>query len=321
MSLIRFLIVPLVAVTPVLMLQAAQTPAPQNPPAQAEPPTGHPAPETPQQAQPPAGGRGRGAGRGGPGTFPAQQRTLADPKVIERGRGIFAVTCASCHGADLRGGQLGGPNLLRSQVVLADQHGELILPIVRGSRADKGMPPLPLPDDDVVAVSEYIHSVLANAGRQGSPPPSDTPPPDIVVGNAAAGEAYFAAKCSSCHSVTGDMKGIATRIPDPKTLQTTWVSGGAAGGRGGRGGGGAAGRPVTVAITMPSGETLEGRLVRIDHFIVQFAQADGTIRSVRRNGDVPKVAITDPADPHRALLAAYTEKDIHDLTAYLVTLK
>jgi cytochrome c oxidase cbb3-type subunit 3 len=319
MSFTRFLFVPLVAAAPVLMAQAPQTPVPQSPPGQTQPATGHPAPEAPQQPPPPPGGRGRGGGRG-PGTFPAQQRALADPKVIERGRGLFAVTCAACHGADLRGGQLGGPNLLRSQVVLADQHGELILPIVRGARADRGMPPIPMPDDDVVAVADYIHSVLANAGRQGAPPPSEKPPPDIVVGNAAAGEAYFAAKCSRCHSVSGDMKGIAARIPDPKTLQTLWVSGGAAGGRGGRGGS-AARRPVTVTITMPSGERLEGPLVRIDHFIVQFAQPDGTIRSVRRNGDVPNVDITDPLEPHRALLAEYTEKDIHDLTAYLVTLK
>ena len=72
------------------------------------------------------------------------------------------------------------PNLLRSLVVLNDQQGELILPIVRGSRAERGMPPMPLSDDDVRAVAEYIHSVLATSGRQGMPPPSDAPPPDIV---------------------------------------------------------------------------------------------------------------------------------------------
>ena len=314
MKSVRFFFVPLLAFAPVLFAQAPQTP-----------PVGHPVPETAPPATPapapPPGGRGGGRGQQ-PGTFPAQQRTLADPAVIERGKALFAVTCSSCHGADLRGGQLGGPNLLRSQVMLSDQHGELLLPIVRGSRADKGMPPLPIPDADVIAIAEYIHAVHASAGRQGSPPPSEAPPPNIVVGDAAAGQAYFAARCSKCHSASGDLQGIATRIPDPKTLQNMWVSGGVVGGRGrGAGQGAAARRPVTATVTMPGGEKLAGRLVRIDHFIVTLMMEDGTFRSVRREGDRPAVHIDDPAEAHRALLAGYTEKDIHDVTAYLVTLK
>jgi len=300
----------------VSVLVADQAPAPQQP---QTPPAGAP------QQPPPAGrgqGQGQGRGRGqGPATFPAQQRTLAEQAVIDRGRGVYAATCSSCHGADLRGGQLGGPNLLRSQVMLNDQHGELLLPIIRGSRAERGMPPLPLPDDDVTAVAEFIHSVTASAGRQGSPPPSEAPPPNIVVGDAAAGQAYFAAKCSTCHSPTGDLQGVATRIPDPKTLQNLWVSGGAVGGRGRGAAGGPARKPVTVTVTQPDGQKAEGRLLRIDHFIVTLAEADGTIRSFRRNGDSPKVVVNDPVEPHRALLATYTEKDIHDVTAYLVTLK
>ena len=91
-------------------------------------------------------------GRGNPGVFPAQQRPPGDPAVIERGKGIYVTTCTACHGADLRGGTTGGPNLLRSQVVLSDQHGELILPIVHGARVERGMPSFTLPDEDVVAV-------------------------------------------------------------------------------------------------------------------------------------------------------------------------
>ena len=282
------------------------------------------APQPPPPQTPPPGGRGQGRGRGGqPATFPAQQRTLADKAVIERGRSLYSVTCSACHGADLRGGQLGGPNLLRSQLMLTDQHGELLLPVVRGSRADKGMPPLPRPDEDVTAIAEYIHAVAASAGRQGSPPPSEAPPPSILVGDATAGQSYFAAKCSTCHFPAGDLQGIASRIPDPKTLQNLWVSGGVVSGRGGRGAqaAGATRKPATVTVTLPSGEQADGRLVRIDHFIVTLAQEDGTIRSFRRNGDNPKVEIHDPVEPHRALLAEYTEKDVHDVTAYLVTLK
>ena len=302
---------------------AAQSAAPAQPQTPAPPPAGTPQTAPPPQTQQPPAGRGQGRGRGGqPATFPAQQRDLADAATVERGRALYTVSCSACHGADLRGGQLGGPNLLRSQLVLNDQHGELILPIVKGARAEKGMPPMPIPEDDVKAIAEYIHSVVASAGRQGSPPSSDAPPPNILVGDASAGQAYFTAKCASCHSPTGDLQGLATRIPDPKTLQNLWVSGGLVGGRG-RGGpaGGPARKPVTVSVTMPSSEKVEGRLLRIDHFIVTLAEADGTIRSFRRDGDTPKVVVDDPAEPHRALLATYTEKDIHDVTAFLVTLK
>jgi cytochrome c oxidase cbb3-type subunit 3 len=288
---------------------AQQTP-PQTPPAQTTPPTG---------------GRegGRGQGRGRPAVFPAQQRQLADPAVIERGRSIYSVTCSSCHGVDLRGGQLGGPNLLRSQVLLNDQHGELILPIVRGARADKGMPPISMSEEDVTAVAEFMHAVAASSRGQGAPPDSNTSLPDPVVGDASAGQTYFAAKCSTCHSPTGDLQGIATRVPDPRALQNLWVSGGAAGGRGrGRRG---AGSPdvarITATITTPSGERLEGDLLRLDDFLVTVRTPDGGVRSFRRDGDVPKIDVRDPREAHRNLLTVYTDKDMHDVTAYLVTLK
>jgi cytochrome c oxidase cbb3-type subunit III len=279
----------------------APTPQPQSPP-----------------ASPPPGGRGQGRGR--PAVFPAQQRPPGDPALIERGKSLYAVTCSACHGVDLRGGQLGGPNLLRSQLMLNDQQGELLLPVIRGSRAEKGMPPLPMSDDDVKAVAEFIHSVAGSSRGQGAPPGSDAPPPDPVVGDASAGQAYFAAKCSTCHSPTGDLQGIAARVPDARALQNLWVSGG--GGRGGRGRGGAStARRTTALVTLPSGETIEGELVRHDDFIVTLRQNDGTIRSVTREGDVPKVEIRDPLEPHRAMLGALTDKDMHDVTAYLVTLK
>jgi cytochrome c oxidase cbb3-type subunit 3 len=145
-------------------------------------------------------------------------------------------------------------------------------------------------------------------------------PPSILVGDAKAGEAYFKTTCASCHSVTGDMKGIATKYEDPKLLQNHWlIPGGGRGGRGGGGGGG--GTPTTVTVTTASGQKMEGRLGRIDDFIVILTDADGVQRTIRRDGDLPKVEIHDPVEPHKNLLPKYTDKDIHNLTAYLVTLK
>ena len=284
-------------------------------------------PQTPPAQGPPATAAPQGRGRG---EFPAQQRPPGDPAVIERGKTLYGVTCSFCHGPDLRGGQLNGPNLLRSELVLSDQNGELILPIVRGARADKGMPPLPMPDEDVKAVAEYIHSVWAKSPRQGMPPPGGAAaaPLDVLVGDAAAGRAYFDAKCGTCHSAAGDLQGIATRAADAKALQNLWVSGGTAGGRGGRGARGAGGDPaapnprvVTVTVTLPTGEKAEGRLLRIDDFFVSLTEADGTIRSFTRSGARPRVEVHDPLEPHRALLSVYTDKDMHDVTAYLATLK
>ena len=296
----------------------SQAPVPQPPPAQ--PPAGTP----PQPTQPPAG---RGQGRGPrPESFPAHQRPPGDPVVIARGKTLYEATCAFCHGKDLRGGENGGPNLLRSEVTLTDKAGEQIAPIVRGARAEKGMPPIEMSDADIVAVAEYIHSMLALSPRQGMPPPGEEPVVlNILVGDAAAGAQYFAEKCSACHSATGDMSGIATRIADPKTLQNVWVSGGAAPGGRGRGAGPAPGGPnpraIVATIVSPSGERAEGRLLRIDDFYVAIAQEDGTVRSFTRRGDVPKVELKDPLEGHRKLLAELTDKNMHDVTAYLATLK
>lgn len=304
----------------------SQAPAPQDPPAQ--PPAGAP--------QPPAGGRGQ-RGTGAPQGFPAQQRPPADPAVIAKGKTQYELVCAACHGRDLRGGDLGGPNLLRSLLVLGEvTPGEAIAPVVKNGRpeATPPMPPLPLADDDIKAIAEYIHSVAGQSPRQGMPPPSEAPVElNVLVGDAAAGEKYFAAKCASCHSATGDLQGIATRIPDPKALQNFWVSGGATAGRGGRGGRGASpgtGQPVpgarnpraiTATVTTPAGEKVEGAVARIDDFHVALLLEDGTIRSFTRRGDVPKVEMRDPLEPHKTLLAVYTNKDMHDVTAYLATLK
>jgi cytochrome c oxidase cbb3-type subunit 3 len=277
------------------------------------------------------GNQGGAAGPATPGvgnptaTFPAQQRASGDPAMIARGNGLYGANCRLCHGADLRGGDQGGPNLLRSAVVLADQSGELISPVILNGRSNPGLPPMPkfsLAADDVRAIAEYLHSVAATMQGQGGPPRGTPAVLNVLVGDAAAGQAYFSKNCSGCHSATGDLAGIGARNTNPMQLQNAWLSGQAGGGgRGGNGGGGAAANPVMVTVTPPSGPKVEGRLGRIDDFLVIVNLEDGSSRSFRRNGDVPKVELRDPRDAHRKLLSTYTDKDIHDVTSYLVTLK
>ena len=276
------------------------------------------------QAPPPAPGGPGGGGRRAGGFVPGQQRPPGDPVQIARGKTLYGIACTSCHGPDLRGGDMGGPNLLRSQVALSDRDGELIRPIIQGSRQNTGMPAIAMSPDDAQAVAAYVRSVLETIGGQGTPPATGREAPSVLVGNASEGQAYFAAKCGSCHSATGDLQGIAARIPDPKTLQNTWVSGGVGGRRGGRGAapqGAPDARTVTVAVTLPAGESVQGRLVRIDDFLVTVGLADGTLRTFRRDGAAPKVEIRDPMKAHKDLLSTCSDKAMHDVTAYLVTLK
>jgi cytochrome c oxidase cbb3-type subunit 3 len=267
------------------------------------------------------------AGRGGgnPGAaFPAQQRAPGDPARIARGTGLYGVYCRACHGTDLRGGDQGGPNLLRSQLVLNDQAGEEIGPVVQNGRqgAVGTMPPFGLTPDDVRALAEYIHSVAATMRGQGNPPAGPVPALNVLVGDAASGERYFAAKCGSCHSATGDLRGLAARFADPAALQNYWISAGGSLGRGARGAPPLPpSRQVTAAVTTPGGGTVEGVLVRLDDFYVVLRIADGSERSFRRNGESPHVQVRDPLEPHKTLLPVYTDNDIHDLTAYLVTFK
>jgi cytochrome c oxidase cbb3-type subunit 3 len=239
---------------------------------------------------------------------------------VARGKAIYAGSCAACHGADARGGQLGGVNLLRSQLVLNDKDGELIQPVVQNGRPGTQMPPIPIGPDDIKAIVSFLHDLQAKGSTQGGPPPGEAVELNLLVGDAKAGAEYFAATCARCHSATNDLRGIGTRIADVRTLQNVWVSGGAARMRGPAA---ASARPVivTAAITMASGEKVEGRLVRMDDFLITIAQEDGTQSTFRRHGDDPKVEIADPLAAHRQLLGVYTDKNMHDMTAYLASLK
>lgn len=237
-----------------------------------------------------------------------------DAATLERGRGLYAVNCASCHGSEARGGET-GPNLLRSAVILNDMTGADLVGFVRSGRADRGMPPRSdLTEEQIRTIGGFLKT-LRTTGRD----PGRNRPTTIVVGDATAGQAYFVAKCASCHSASGDLKGVASRYRDPRQLQQVWLAGTAAVVRGAPAG--ARPKPVTITVTLPSGETVEGVQARLDDFIVSLTMADGSTRTFARHGDVPHLEIHDPLQAHRALVPTYRDKDIHDVTAYLVTLK
>lgn len=218
-----------------------------------------------------------------------------------QGKALYGVNCSFCHGSDARGGE-GGPNLLRSQVVLEDKDGELIAPVVANGRPKRGMPKFAMTAAQVSEIAAYLHSFPVNTREPGRFPPSS-----ILAGDAKAGEAYFNTKCAGCHSATGDLKGIASKITDPKSLQNTFIMPENA-------------PPATVTVES-SGGKVEGRLVLIDDFSVTLIEPDGHQLTLDRDGDEPKVEIHDPLQPHKDLLRSYTDRDIHNLTAYLATLK
>src|SRR3989454_1547587 len=268
------------------------------------------------QQPPPGGGRG---GRGGTITSPRNaypDRPPGDPAAIERGKALYGVNCQFCHGADTRGGD-GGPSLLRSSVVLDDQNGELMAPVIQNGRPDRGMPKFAFTRDQVADIAAFIHTFKAAGYDE-----SRVKPPSIIVGDAKAGEAFFNAKCASCHSPAGDLRGLASKIADERLLQQTWLMPGSGGGRGGPPP--VTVPPTTVTVALPSGEKVEGKLDRLDDFVVSLTTADGTHRSFRTpmsGGGAPKVEVHDPLQPHKDLLRVYTDADIHNVTAFLVTLK
>jgi cytochrome c oxidase cbb3-type subunit III len=306
-----------VGTTGLLLAQGTGTPAQgQTPAAQAPTPPAEGRGATGQRGAGQPGGRQGGGGRRG--GFTQFTRELAPQDVIVRGKSLYEANCASCHSTDLRGGPK-GTNLLRSGVALRDKHGELVAEAI-----GKHTPALTLVSADSVAVAEYLHSVHATMGGQGSPPGRNPTGVElnVLVGDAKAGEAAFGTLCASCHSVTGDLKGIASKFEDARALQNGWVAGSTQAFGGGRGGGGGAGNPVTV--TLADGSKLEGTLIRRDDFLVVFTLPDGTRKSIARNNGVPKVDVKDPKDAHKKMVLQLDDpenKKMHDVTAYLWTIK
>jgi mono/diheme cytochrome c family protein len=231
------------------------------------------------------------------------QTRPTDPAAVARGKSLYISNgCSFCHGADIRGGS-GGISLLRSQKVLKDQKGENISETIIKGVPNTTMVAFNLSSAQIADIAEFLHSfTVAGYDR------ARNRPANIVTGRAPAGKKYFEKTCASCHSVTGDLAGIATRVADARNLQQRWLMP-------------RSGTRTTINVQQSDGSTVTGTLVRIDEFLVTVTLADGTQRTFRRDGDQPTVEVRNPLAAHRALLRHYSDADIHNVTAYLVTLK
>jgi cytochrome c oxidase cbb3-type subunit 3 len=246
-------------------------------------------------------------------------RPPVDPAGADRGRVVYAAECVSCHGPSARGSDT-APSLIRSIVVLNDRLGTQLGPFLKkGHPTQSGKPSADLTDAQVVDLMHFLRQRVNDTLRG-----SDVfDVGNIVTGDPKAGEAYFngEGKCTACHSPTGDLAAIATRVPAPVDVQQRMLF---PTGRGGRGGRGAAATPsrstITVTVTPASGETLSGALLEETDFHVTLRDAGGTVRVVRKAPGV-KVETVDPLRAHRELLDRITDKNIHDVVAYLETLK
>jgi cytochrome c oxidase cbb3-type subunit III len=226
------------------------------------------------------------------------------PELVQTGAALFRQDCSFCHGRDAAGGE-SGPDLTRSHLVTRDVNGDRIGPVIRNGRPDKGMPPFDISDPQVAALVAFVHTQQQNAdankgGRKG------VDVADLQTGNVEAGKRYFegAGGCVKCHSATGDLAGVASRYQGLQLEEQMLYP------RHAR---------SKVSVTLASGETITGRLAYVDEFTVGLVDESGMYRSWRTR-DV-KYKVDSPVDAHIEQFPKYTDDDIHNLMAYLQTLR
>ncbi len=228
--------------------------------------------------------------------------------LVAAGRTRFAASCGFCHGPDATGGS-GGTDLTRSETVAADIRGDRIGPIVRTGRAEVGMPAFPaLTEGDLAAIVAFVHEQRTKAeaavgGRR------SVEVADVLTGDARAGRRYFESACTSCHSATGDLAGIASRSEGLALLRRMLYPGGQAGG----------GRRPTATVVTRDGATIAGEVAYRDEFTIAVIDDSGRYRSWPT--DRVRFTIEDPLEAHVAQLARYTDATMHDVLAYLHTLR
>jgi cytochrome c oxidase cbb3-type subunit III len=239
------------------------------------------------------------AAQGGP-----TDRPPVDEAAAARGRGLYAQHCINCHGSTAKGGP-NGPDLIRSTAVLRDRLGASLGPAMRASASSHTAS---LTQAQVIDLSHFLRQRVDAVTRNRTP----TAPIDVLIGDPEAGRRYFngAGRCSMCHSPTGDFAGLRARTADALTLQQrvlfpTLVR---------------STKQVEVTVTPASGAPVSGTLERIDNFSVALRDAAGDYRSFSRVPGVT-VEVRDPLTAHRELLDQYTDDAIHDVVAYLWTIK
>lgn len=262
---------------------------------------------------------GRGASPGGRGRGPAFSPGPADKQVVDeaaanRGRKVYAAECITCHGTHARGSDRGA-DLVRSEIVLHDRYGSTIGPFLKKGHPTQTTPAAQLTGAQIVDLSHTIHQEVYNTLR------AALQIQNVLTGDPKAGAAWFngEGKCSTCHSPAGDLAHIGARM-DPPALQQRFLFPGGRGGGRGRGGAAANSATVTVTVTPASGAPITGALLHIDDFNVALRDGAGEYRSFKRTPAL-KVVQNDPAQAHHELLDKYTDKNIHDIVAYLETLK
>ncbi|MBV9669664.1 MAG: c-type cytochrome [Acidobacteriales bacterium] len=223
---------------------------------------------------------------------------------VAAGKAQFQQTCGFCHGANARGAS--GPDLIRSPLVSHDEKGNLIGPVIRNGRPDKGMPAFSLSDDQIQAIAAYLHNEAKLAYSVYSRGPGDYSLEKLLVGSAEAGKRFFAGegKCIQCHSAGGDLSHIATKYK-PIELQSRIVF--------------PSGAVPSVTVTEVSGKSYSGEETYSDEFTIALRDKNGWTYSWNRN--TVKVEESEPLAAHVRLLSTYTDQNIHDLFAYLETLK
>ena len=262
------------------------------------------------EAQPPAPaapGRG-GGGRG-------SRFKIYSAEAIERGLPAYNSTCGYCHGDRGKGGKA-GPDLIASVVTLHDEDGVQLAKHVRDAEHSK-IVKIDASDAQIADIAAYLHSRVIYASGRGNVRMAE-----VIVGDPKAGEQYFngAGGCNKCHSASGDLKGIASKY-DSATLQDRLVM--PRTGRGGFGRGPIAANPTSpyATVTLPSGETIKGAPLRVTDFDVTLRLDDGSTKTWARNRGVPKVDITDPLQAHIDIMTTLSDTNMHNLAAYLATLK
>jgi len=310
----------------------AQTPAPPQNQTEARPQIPASTAETPAPPAPnPPPTVGTNATIGA--TPAAVRQSGEDPAAVARGAEAYATAgCGSCHGATGKGTDI-APDLVRSPLVEDDTKGELIGAVLGQPHPKNGGTKPSLTDQQISDIATWLRVQVYGAAMR------DTYQYlNIVVGDPQKGEALFngSGKCNSCHSVTGDLAGIGSKYQPPQ-LQSLWISGGANArfgrgfGRGlltGNGGMLADTSPpeitpstITITVTLADGQKFTGVPVTYNDFYVAFRDMSGAYHSFDRRGGWPKVEVHNPLQPHWDLLKHLTDDEMHDVTAYLVTLK